>query len=72
MKPWLDSNTVRYLLLTWLAGSLLQVVPMLQQHTVDWWALGAQAVATLAGILIRIAQNDVQAPISLLNRGTKE
>ena len=69
MRSWTDSKTIRYLILTWIAGMLLQVVPMLQQHVVDWWALGAQAVATLAGVLVRMAQDDVNAPISILNRG---
>ncbi len=69
MKSWTDSKTIKYLLLTFLGTVLLQLVPMLQQHAIDWWALGAQAVGTLAAILIRMAQDDVQAPMSILNRG---
>lgn len=72
MRAWTDSKTVKYLILTFLGTVLLQLVPMLQAHEVDWWALGAQAVGTLAAILIRVAQNDLNAPISLLNRGPKE
>lgn len=68
MREWTDSRTIKYLVLTWIAGMLLQVVPMLQQHSVDWWALGAQAIATLAGVLVRMAQDDVQAPIGVLNK----
>jgi hypothetical protein len=72
VRAWTDSKTVKYLILTFLGTVLLQLVPMLQAHEVDWWALGAQAVGTLAAILIRVAQNDLNAPISLLNRGPKE
>lgn len=68
MRSWLSSNTIRYLLLTWLGALLLQLVPMLQAHTIDWWALGAQAVATLAGVLVRMAQPDINAPVDALNR----
>ena len=68
MKNWLDSNTVKYLVLTFVASVLLQLVPMLQSHEIDWWALGSQGVATLAALLVRVAQGDVHAPINLLNR----
>ena len=69
MRAWTDSKTVKYLILTFLGTVLLQLVPMLQAHEVDWWALGAQAVGTLAAVLIRVAQNDIEAPLSILNRG---
>lgn len=62
---WTDSKTIRYLFLTWLGGTLLQMVPMLQARNIDWWALGTQAVATLAGIITRMAQSDVEAPKAL-------
>lgn len=68
-KSWRDSRAIKYLALTWLATTLVQLVPMLQSHQIDLWALGAQAVGTLAAILIRMAQPDVEAPISALNRG---
>lgn len=68
MKSWTDSKTIKYLLLTFAGTVLLQLVPMLQSHIVDWWALGSQAVGTLAAILIRMAQDDVQAPIGALNK----
>ena len=71
MKSWTDSKTIRFLVLTWLGGMLLQLVPMLQNHTIDWWALGSQGIATLAGILIRMAQDDVKAPIGMLNKADK-
>lgn len=69
MRAWTDSKTVRYLVLTFLGTVLLQLVPMMQAHEIDWWALGAQAVGTLAAVLIRVAQNDIEAPFSILNRG---
>jgi hypothetical protein len=72
VRAWTDSRTVKYLVLTFLGTVLLQLVPMLQAHAVDWWALGAQSVGTLAAILIRVAQNDLDAPISILNRRPKE
>jgi hypothetical protein len=45
---------------------------MLRAHELDWWTLGAEAVATLAGVVVRMAQNDLDAPISILNREPKE
>jgi len=69
MRAWTDSKTVKYLILTFVGTVLLQLVPMLQAHEIDWWALGAQAVGTLAAVLIRVAQNDIEAPLSILNRG---
>lgn len=68
MRSWTDSKTIKYLVLTFVGTVLLQLVPMLQSHVVDWWALGSQAVGTLAAILIRMAQDDVQAPIGVLNK----
>lgn len=68
MKPWTDSKTIKYLVYTFIGTMLLQLVPMLQQHVIDWWSLGAQAVGTLAAILIRMAQDDVQAPVAWLNK----
>lgn len=62
---WTDSRTIRYLIFTWLGTVLLQLYPMLQAHKFDWWAIGAESVASLAGILIRMAQPDVQAPAAL-------
>lgn len=72
MKSWKDSKTIRFLALTWLAGMLLQLVPMLQAHSVDWYDLGAQSISTLAAVIIRMAQDDVQAPIGLLNKGNPQ
>lgn len=69
MKSWRDSKAIKYIFFTWIGGTLLQLVPMMQTHSIDWWALGSQAVASLAAILIRMAQDDVQAPVSFLNKG---
>lgn len=67
MKSWLDSKAIKYLVLTWLASMFLQLAPMLSAHEIDWWSLGAQSISTLAGILIRMAQPDVEAPVAFLN-----
>lgn len=71
MKSWLDSKTIRFLFFSWLAAVLLQLVPMLQAHSVDWWALGAQSISALGAILVRMAQSDVDAPFSVLNKVPK-
>jgi len=71
VKPWTDSKTIKYLVYTFIGTMLLQLVPMMQQHVIDLWSLGSQAVGTLAAILIRMAQDDVQAPIGILNRQDK-
>lgn len=72
---WLDSKTIKYLALTWAASIIVQLVPMLQAHKIDWWALGTQTAVVFAGILTRMAQGDVVAPpainaasFGLLNR----
>lgn len=72
MKSWTDSKTIKYLILTFIGTTLLQLVPMFQAHKIDYWALGAQSIGTLAAILIRMAQDDVQAPIGLLNKGNPQ
>lgn len=72
MKSWIDSKTVRYLALSWLGAVLLQLVPMLQAHGIDWWALSAQSISSLAAILIRMAQPDVKAPVGFLNTRNPE
>lgn len=66
-KSWIDSKAIKYLVLTWLAAMFLQLAPMLSAHQIDWWALGSQSVATIAAILIRMAQPDVEAPLPFLN-----
>ena len=71
MKSWTESKTIKYLVLTFCGTILLQLVPMLQSHAIDYWALGSQAVGTLAAILIRMAQDDVEAPVGLLNKADK-
>jgi len=71
VKSWADSKTIKYLVYTFIGTMLLQLVPMMQAHSIDWWSLGSQAVGTLAAIVIRMAQPDVDAPISFLNRPGK-
>ena len=70
MKDWLDSKAIKYLFFSWIGSVLLQLVPMLQQKEIDWWALGSSSVAALAAIVIRMAQPDVIAPLGILNRNT--
>ena len=65
MINWIDSKTIKYLFFTWLGSFLLQIVPMLKAHKFDWWDLGAEAIVTLSGILIRLGQNDIVAPKAL-------
>ena len=65
---WTESNAVRYVALSWVAGVLLQLAPMIQSHKIDWWTLGSQSIAALAAILLRISRPDVVAPVDALNR----
>jgi len=64
-KLWGDSKTIKYLALTFLGNVLLQLIPMLQNRKIDFWALATVSVVTLVGIVTRLAQNDVQAPKAL-------
>lgn len=70
MKNWLESKTIRYLFVTWLAGVLLVLAPMLEKHSIDWWALGSQSLASFAGIIVRCFAPDVEGPLAIMNRKT--
>lgn len=67
---WTDSNTIRGVAVAWIISVLGTLVPMLQAHKIDLWALGAESVAALAVILVRMSQADVVAPgiLGFLNR----
>ena len=74
--PPMQSNAIRSLLFVGLAQFLLQIVPMVNAHMFVWWNLLATALPITAGILLRMAGSDVQAPVALnslmmgmLNRG---
>lgn len=64
MTP-MQSNAIRLLLMTGAGNILLQTIPMLQAHKMDWWNIGITVVTTAAGILLRMGQGDVQAPAAL-------
>lgn len=68
MKQWLESNTVRYLFFTWLASLIAQFAAMLGNPPVNWKLLLVQALIALAGIVKRMVQPDVVAPLDILNR----
>lgn len=68
MKHWTDSKTIRYLIVTWLSTVLLSLVPMLNVHQIDWWALGSQSVASMAAIIVRMFASDVEGPFDVMNR----
>ena len=68
MQP-MQSNAIKFLLFTGLGNCLLQTIPMLQAHKFDYWNLGITVVTTLAGILLRMGQGDINAP-KLLNNMT--
>jgi hypothetical protein len=44
---------------------------MLQAREIDWWTLAAQAIGTFGGILVRMAQSDINAPLDILNRNNR-
>jgi len=70
--PWFDSSTIRYLFLSLIGQILLQLVPMLQARSVDWWVLGSATTANVAAILIKMSSPTIQAPgpvDSGLNKG---
>lgn len=61
----LDSNTVRYVLLSWVIAVAGTLIPMLQAHKIDIWALSAEALGALIALVARIAQPDIEAPKAL-------
>ena len=61
MKP-MQSTTIKSLIFVGLAQIVLALLPMFQAKAFDLWTLGTQLVPVVAGILIRMASGDVQAP----------
>ena len=55
-------TTMRALFFVGLSQLLLQLVPMLNARHIDPWVLGASAVPIIAGMLVRLAGDDVLAP----------
>ena len=68
MTP-MQTTTVKALILVGLSQVILALLPMLQSHVFDPWQIGTQLVPIVAGILVRMASGDVQAP-AVLNAAT--
>jgi len=71
VTPWWASKTVQgaaWIVLAAVGGAL---VPMLSARSVDWWSLGATALAALLVALKRCFDSDVQGPLSVMNVNNK-
>ena len=75
MTP-MQTTTVKALVLVGLSQVLLALMPMFSAQKFDPWQLGTMVIPVIAGILIRMASGDVQAPavvnamsLGLLNSG---
>lgn len=69
MKHWTESKTIRALASQFLLQFALLVLPMLQSKQLDWWVLATAAVSSAIFILKRMSENDIEAPLSVLNKG---
>ena len=75
MTP-MQTTTVKALVLVGLSQVLLALMPMFSAQKFDPWQLGTMVIPVIAGILIRMASGDVQAPavvnalsLGLINSG---
>ncbi len=75
MTP-MQTTTVKALVLVGVSQVLLALMPMFQAQTFNFWQLGTMVIPVIAGILIRMASGDVQAPavvnalsLGLINSG---
>lgn len=68
MKKWTESKTIQALAAQFLLQFALLVLPMLQKKEFDGWVLAAAAVSSGIFILKRMAEPDVNAPFSWLNK----
>ncbi len=62
VKSPLQSNAITILLFTIMATMLTELGKMLAVHKVDWWELGAALCPQVAGMIVRLAMPDIQAP----------
>ena len=67
MRDWLASNTVRHLTAALLLNVLTWALLALGTDVWDWKALAASSIAILIPFVRRLAQPDLDAPISILN-----
>ena len=67
MRNWLDSNTIRHLTAALLLNVLTWALLALGTDVWDWEALAASSIAILIPFVRRLAQPDLDAPISILN-----
>lgn len=67
MRGWLDSNTIRHLTAALLLNVLTWTLLSLGENAWDWKALAASTIAILVPFVRRLAQPDLDAPVSLLN-----
>jgi len=68
VKSWLDSKTIKYLILQWVVSFATLLGIQLQKHEIDWWTLGAVTLTSIAGIVSRMLQDDVEAPFDWMNK----
>lgn len=68
MRSWLDSATVRHLAAALLLNVLTWALLGLGTDVWDWRALAASSISILIPFVRRIAQPDLDAPVSILNK----
>ena len=67
MRSWLDSATVRHLAAAELLNVLTWTLLSLGTNVWDWKVLAASSLSILIPFVRRIAQPDLDAPVSILN-----
>lgn len=72
MRDWLASNTIRHLGAALVLNVLTWALLALETDVWDWKALAASSIAILIPFVRRLAQPDLDAPISILNRSNPQ
>ncbi len=62
MQSFSESSATKFVLGMLVAHILTAIVPMLDAHAIDFWALGKVVAVDLAALLINALRPDVNAP----------
>jgi hypothetical protein len=67
VKTFLESSATKVVMGVLVAHLLVALVPMLDAHAIDWWALGKVAAVDLGALLLNAMRADVTTGIAALD-----
>jgi hypothetical protein len=62
MKTLLQSNATKVIILMFVAQMLVELAPMLRNHSIDVWKLGEQMAIHAAALIGNALRPDINAP----------